>query len=95
VKIRHEGTLDIFNGRNTENARRTLPTELHAKAGRLLDRLNATDRVETMRTPPGNRLHKLTKDRADQWGISINDQYRICFQWENGEAVDVEITDYH
>lgn len=45
--------------------------------------------------PPSNRLHALKKDRSGQHSISINDQWRICFRWEDGDAFDVEITDYH
>jgi proteic killer suppression protein len=48
-----------------------------------------------MRIPPGNRLHALHGDRQGQHAISINDQYRICFAWRDGDAYDVEITDYH
>jgi proteic killer suppression protein len=45
--------------------------------------------------PPGNRLELLKKDRAGQWSIRINDQWRICFRWSDGDATDVEIADYH
>jgi len=65
---------------------------------RALIKLVQLDRVETveeLRTPPGNRLHKLGGDREGQWAISINDQYRICFRFEDGDAYNVEATDYH
>jgi proteic killer suppression protein len=48
-----------------------------------------------MRAPPGNRLEALKGDRAGQWSVRINDQWRMCFRFENGEALDVEIVDYH
>jgi proteic killer suppression protein len=95
MRIRDPGTRDVFDGSDTKRARKTLPRALHEKAARLLDRLNAATSPEDLRTPKGNRLHKLTDDRTGQWSISINDQYRICFSWEDAEAVDVEITDYH
>jgi proteic killer suppression protein len=48
-----------------------------------------------LRMPPGNRLEKLKGDREGQWSIRINQQYRVCFSFEHGDAYDVEITDYH
>ena len=62
---------------------------------RKLRMLNAAVNVIDLRTPPGNRLEKLKGDRDGQWSIRINDQWRICFSWENGDAFDVEIVDYH
>lgn len=55
---------------------------------------SATD-IEDLRMPPGNRLEKLSGDREDQHSIRINQQYRLCFRFEGGDAYDVEITDYH
>jgi len=57
--------------------------------------LNAVVALEELRVPPGNRLEKLSGDREGQHSIRINDQWRICFSWRNGDAYDVEITDYH
>ena len=57
--------------------------------------LDQAESVEELKVPPGNRLHKLGGDREGQWAISVNDQYRICFLFENGDAYDVEATDYH
>ena len=51
--------------------------------------------LDDLRVPPGNRLEALKGDRAGQYSIRINDQFRICFRWENGDAHDVEICDYH
>ena len=57
--------------------------------------LDAAQSLQDLRVPPGNRLEKLTGDREGQHGIRINDQWRICFRWRDGNAYDVEITDYH
>lgn len=57
--------------------------------------LEAAASLEDLRSPPGNRLEKLRGDRNGQWSIRINDQWRICFRWKNGDAMDVEIVDYH
>jgi proteic killer suppression protein len=51
--------------------------------------------IDELRIPPGNRLKSLKDDRKGQWSIRINDQWRICFNWENGNAENVEIVDYH
>ena len=51
--------------------------------------------LDDLRVPPSNRLHALKGDRKGQWSISINDQWRVCFQFDKGDAYDVEITDYH
>ena len=52
-------------------------------------------RIEDLRLPPSNKLEALVPDRAGQWSIRINDQWRICFRFEDGDAYDVEIVDYH
>jgi proteic killer suppression protein len=57
--------------------------------------LNRARSLADLRTPPGNRLEALERDRAGQHGIRINDQWRICFAWRDGDAYAVEITDYH
>lgn len=62
---------------------------------RKLKQLDLARRIEDMRAPPANRLEKLSGDRAGQWSVRINDQFRICFRWTAGAAEDVEITDYH
>ena len=51
--------------------------------------------LKDLKSPPGNGLEKLSGDRKDQWSIRINDQWRICFDWRDGDAYDVEIVDYH
>lgn len=57
--------------------------------------LDAANDLDDLKNPPGNRLHALTGDRAGQHSISINMKWRICFVWKDGDAYDVEITDYH
>ncbi len=95
MRIRDEGTLDIFNGINSKAARRTLPSQLHTRAAELLDRLNAAASASDLRTPASSRLEKLSGDREGQQSVRINNQYRICFTWNEGEAQNVEIVDYH
>lgn len=74
---------------------RKLPSTLHPVAWRKLAQLHAATRLETLRIPPGNRLEALKRDRAGQHCIRINDQWRICFVWKDGDAHRVEIVDYH
>ncbi|MBI3706907.1 MAG: type II toxin-antitoxin system RelE/ParE family toxin [Proteobacteria bacterium] len=64
-------------------------------ARRKLEQLNTARTLHELRLPPGNRLEALRGDRSGQHGIRINDQWRICFAWRNGDAYDVEIVDYH
>ncbi len=74
---------------------RRLPPDLQRRAHRKLLVLDAADVLEELRIPPGNRLERLSGDRVGQYSIRINDQWRICFRWNRGDAFDVEITDYH
>ena len=62
---------------------------------RKLEQLAVAERIEDLRVPPGNRLEALKGDRAGQWSIRVNDQFRVCFRWVDGGAADVEIVDYH
>ena len=68
---------------------------IEAVAMRKLALLNVAERIEDMRVPPGNRLEALKGKRQGQWSVRINDQWRICFSFKGGSAVDVEIVDYH
>ena len=77
-----------------EYVRRFAPV-LHQVAWRKLAQLHAVTRLDSLRVPPGNRLEALKRDRAGQHSIRINDQWRICFHWKDGDAYEVEITDYH
>lgn len=74
---------------------RRFPAELHRTMLRKLGLVDAAEQLEDLRIPPGNRLEKLKGDRAGQHGIRINDRWRICFRWKDGNAFEVEIVDYH
>lgn len=71
------------------------PASLRNVAKKKLAMLLAAARLEDLRLPPGNKLEALRHDRAGQHSIRINDQFRVCFVWDEGDAFDVEITDYH
>ncbi len=74
---------------------RRLPTQIQRAARRKLLLLHQARRLEDLRAPPGNRLEALKGDRNGQHSVRINDQWRICFRWETGDAYGVEIVDYH
>ena len=74
---------------------RKIPVDLHRRALRKLAVLDAAGSLDVLRAVPGNRLEKLSGDRAGQHSIRVSDQYRVCFVWEGGDAYEVEVTDYH
>jgi proteic killer suppression protein len=74
---------------------RKLPSDIQQVALRKLRMINNSVTINDLRVPPANRLEKLSGDRAGQWSIRINDQWRVCFRWEGSDAYDVEIADYH
>lgn len=74
---------------------RKLPLDIQQVALRKLRMINNARSIGDLRIPPANRLEKLSGNRAGQYSIRINDQWRICFVWKDGDATDVEITDYH
>ncbi len=74
---------------------RKLPADIQQVALRKLRMINNSISINDLRVPPANRLEKLSGNRAGQWSIRINDQWRVCFRWEGSDALDVEITDYH
>jgi toxin HigB-1 len=89
-----------FRDKETERVflrerRSKLDQDLRRAAQRKLLILDAAESLEDLRVPPGNHLEKLKGDRKGQYGIRINDQWRICFRWQKGNALDVEIVDYH
>jgi proteic killer suppression protein len=88
-------TLDLFDGRDSRQARQRLPRALWPVARRKLTQVNRVRDLRELGIPPGNRLERLRGDRAGQHSIRINDQYRICFRWEDNHADDVEVIDYH
>ncbi|OGP48527.1 MAG: plasmid maintenance system killer [Deltaproteobacteria bacterium GWD2_55_8] len=84
-------TAAIFEGFQV----RKLPNEIQGTARRKLKQIDSAATLDSLRIPPGNRLEQLKGDRAGQWSIRINDQWRICFEWLGGDAFNVEIADYH
>jgi toxin HigB-1 len=80
---------------DTGKGQRMPPANLRNAAKKKLAMLDAAAKVEDLRIPPGNRLETLHRDREGQYSIRINDQFRVCFVWREGDAFDVEITDYH
>jgi toxin HigB-1 len=93
--FRNKATKDIFNGANSKDARNACPIQLWKTARRKLFLINFAKDLPDLKVPPGNQFETLGKDRTSQYSIRINDQYRICFYWNNDEAEEVEITDYH
>ena len=91
VSFANRTTADVFHGDDTKEARR-LPKTLWPVIRRKLDMLNAATRLEDLRFPPGNRLKKLNDG---SFSIRVNDQYRIVFRFQNGQAAEVCCTDYH
>jgi proteic killer suppression protein len=89
--FRNKETERIWQGQQS----RKFPGDVQDRALRKLRQLDASLTLKDLRNPPGNRLEALRADRAGQWSIRINDQWRICFRWSDGEAHDVEIVDYH
>jgi proteic killer suppression protein len=79
---------------NTGKSRR-IPPSIRLVASRKLAWLDSATELDQLRIPPANRLEALTGDRKGQHSIRINDQFRLCFKWQNGNAHDVEIVDYH
>jgi toxin HigB-1 len=74
---------------------KSIPIEVQHIGLRKLIMLNSSINVKDLRIPPSNHLEKLKGDREGQYSIRINGQWRICFRWENGNAFEVEIVDYH
>ena len=86
-----KATAAVFSGLEV----RRLPREVQAIGRRKLKLIDAAGSLESLRVPPGNRLEALRGDRKGQWSIRVNEQWRICFCWTQGDAFDVEIVDYH
>jgi proteic killer suppression protein len=92
--------IKSFRGKETERiwtgeGVRRFPSQLQKIARRKLRMLNSARTLDDLSVPPGNRLEMLSGDRAGSYSIRINNQWRICFAWRNGDALDVEIVDYH
>ena len=92
--------IKSFHGKETEKIwsglrSRHLPQDIQQLARRKLRMLNNARSLEDLRIPPANRLERLKGDRNGQYGIRINDQWRLCFIWKRGDALAVDIVDYH
>jgi proteic killer suppression protein len=89
--FRDAETEKVFNRRFSKR----LPTDIQAVALRKLRMLNNVHGLNDLRSPPGNRLERLSGEREGQYSIRINDQWRVCFEWRDGDVHAVEICDYH
>lgn len=92
--------IKSFKGKFAEPALRGdqikgFPNDVLRTAQRKLVMVNAARALNDLKVPPNNKLEKLTKDRAGQHSIRINDKWRVCFRWQDGDAYEVEVTDYH
>ncbi len=79
----------------TGRVKKGFPVDIQAAALRKLRMLDAAARLEDLRSPPGNRLEALSGDRKGEHTIRVNDQFRVCFVWKDGDVSEIEITDYH
>jgi proteic killer suppression protein len=84
-------TAALFSG----YAVKSIAQQVQRRARAKLQMLNAAIRIEDLRVPPGNRLEALKGNRAGQYSIRVNNQWRVCFVWREGEAWDAELVDYH
>lgn len=90
----NSATEDFFHGHSSANSR-TIASTIRASALRKLDLINAAANVDDLRSPPGNRLEKLTGNLVGFHSIRINQQWRVIFKWVDGAAEEVQIVDYH
>jgi proteic killer suppression protein len=90
-RFKNEITKRIFDGVIVKG----VPHDIMRKIIMKLTMIEAATEIRELATPPSNRLEKLKGDREGQWSIRVNDKYRICFQWYNGRAFEIEFTDYH
>jgi len=88
-------TEDLFNGVDSRRARAACPTALWPVVRRKLTQLNRVRELRELGVAPGNRLERLRGNREGQHSIRVNQQYRVCFLWEDGYADQVEVVDYH
>jgi proteic killer suppression protein len=89
--FRDAKTREVFEGRCPKG----FPANILRVARRKLGMVDAATKLEDLRAPPNNNLHRLKDDREGQHAIWVNDQYRVCFEWSDNGATNVEITDYH
>jgi proteic killer suppression protein len=84
-------TADLF----VKGSARGFPSDVARRAVRKLEYVDLATRLDDLKTPPGNRLHALRGDRKGQHAIAVNNQWRVCFRFIDGDAYDVEVCDYH
>ena len=89
--FRDKRSRDLF----VHGSARRFPADLASRAARKLEYIHLASCLDDLKVPPGNRLHALSGNRKGEFAISINDQWRICFRFEDGDAYDVEVCDYH
>jgi proteic killer suppression protein len=89
-----KATSDLFHGVDSKEARR-VPKEIWGVVRRKLDMVNAAHAAKDLKVPPGNRLEALKGNLAGRFSIRVNDQYRVVFRFENGNASHVQVMDYH
>jgi proteic killer suppression protein len=94
VTFLSEATRDVYDGLESKQARK-VPQAIWKVAQRKLDSLNAAHNIVDLKSPPANRLEALKGNLKGKYSIRINDQYRIVFEFRDGNAYEVEITDYH
>ena len=90
-----KATEDIFDSVNSGVARKRLPRLIWNIAARKLDIIDSAIELDDLKIPPGNRLEALKGDRIGQFSIRINEKFRICFEWSDQGAENVEVVDYH
>ena len=93
--FKNQGTEDIYDGKNSQDARKLCPKDVLRVAIRKLEQIDSISILDDLKVPPGNKLEQLSGDRTGQYSIRINDRYRVCFVWQDGSAEQVEIVDYH
>jgi proteic killer suppression protein len=93
ISFRNRGTEDLFDGRETKQARKSCPSDLVRVVRRKLDQLSQAVILGDLRAPPSNHLEKLNGEREGQHSIRINDQWLVCFRWTESGAEDVEVVD--
>lgn len=90
----NQATADLFNGINSRNSRK-ISSEITQKALNKLDILNAVEKLDELKNPPGNRLEALKGNLKGFYSIRINNQWRIIFKWVSNDAYETKIVDYH
>jgi toxin HigB-1 len=95
ASFKDKASEEIFYGVASKQAQKACPQSLWRVATRKLDQLDSVTALDELRIPPGDRLEALSGNLASQFSIRINQQYRICFKWEENSPLEVEVTDYH